>query len=183
MSKITINKMDAARRQIDAAIRMTFANEDPVAVLTVISAANRIVRDLCEKRGEIESYLSFTDWIKPGYEKQFWKAFNASANFIKHADDDPDAIFELNDEASDFLIVFTAKWYRDLGSATSLEMNTFATWWATQHDDVVKPEMIRYFEQSGVGLAFNELKRAIATLDREHRLKAGQMFLTNAARR
>jgi hypothetical protein len=33
MTKIRINKIDAARRQIDAAIRMTFGEEDPVAII------------------------------------------------------------------------------------------------------------------------------------------------------
>jgi hypothetical protein len=177
MPKITLNKMDTARRQIDAAVRMTFAGEDPVAIHSVASAGNRIVRDLSAKRGDIESYLRFTDWIKTGYEKQFWKAFNASANFIKHADDDPDAIFELDDEASDFLIVFTSKWYRDLGNATTRAMNTFMTWWALQHEEFVNPALIRQFERVGVH-AYTEVKRAMVSFDRKRRLEAGQLMLS-----
>jgi hypothetical protein len=38
MTKIRINKLDAARRQINAAIRMTFEGEDPVAIHSVIAA-------------------------------------------------------------------------------------------------------------------------------------------------
>jgi hypothetical protein len=68
MVKIRINKMDAARRQINAAIRMTFDGEDPVAIHSVIAAGHRIIRDICEQRGDIESYLRFTDWIAPGHE-------------------------------------------------------------------------------------------------------------------
>jgi len=178
MPKITINKLDAARRQIDAAIRMTFADEDPVAIHSVISAGNRIVRDICAKRGDIESYLRFTDWIKPGCEKQFWNAFNESANFIKHADDDPDGIFELDDEASDFLIAFSSKWYNDLGNAATKEMKTFITWWAMQHDNVVNPAVIGHFERAGVDQAFSELKKAMAKFNRKDKLKAGKMLLT-----
>jgi hypothetical protein len=58
------------------------------------------------------------------------------ANFIKYADKDSDAIHEMNDETSDFMIVFASKWYRDLGNSTSAEMNVFATWWALQHPGV-----------------------------------------------
>ena len=123
--------------------------------------------------------MRFTDWIREGYEKQFWRAFNASANFIKHADeDDSDAIFELDEESSDFLIVFASKWYRDLGNPASREMNTFVMWWAAQHDSMVNPEVISHFEQAGVSKPFGELKRALAVFDRKDRLKAGHVLLT-----
>jgi hypothetical protein len=121
MTKIRINKLDAARRQLDSAIRMTFAGEDPVAVHSVAAAGHRIIRDLCEQRGDIESYLRFTDWIAPGYENEFWTAMNASANFIKHADKDAEDIHEMDDETSDFMIVIASKWYRDLGNSLSLK--------------------------------------------------------------
>jgi hypothetical protein len=68
MAKIRINKIDAARRQLDAAIRMTFGGEDPVAIHSVVAAGHRIIRDICEQRGDIESYLRFTDWIREGHE-------------------------------------------------------------------------------------------------------------------
>lgn len=51
---IIINKLEAARRQLDAAIRMTFANEDELAIHTVAAAAYRILRDLLEKRGRFD---------------------------------------------------------------------------------------------------------------------------------
>jgi hypothetical protein len=49
-----IKKLEAARRQLDAAIRMTFANEDELAIHTVAAAAYRVVRDLLEKRGRFD---------------------------------------------------------------------------------------------------------------------------------
>jgi hypothetical protein len=121
MTKIKINKIDAAKRQLDAAIRMTFSGEDPVAIHAIAAGAHRIIRDICQKRGDIESYLRFTDWIADGHEKEFWSHFNASANFIKHADDDTNDIHEMDDELSDFLIAFASKWYRDLGNSLSIE--------------------------------------------------------------
>lgn len=51
---IIINKLEAARRQLDTAIRMTFANEDELAIHTVAAAAYRILRDLLEKRGRFD---------------------------------------------------------------------------------------------------------------------------------
>jgi len=48
---IFINKLEAARRQLDAALRMTLANEDELAIHTVAAAAYRILRDMLHKRG------------------------------------------------------------------------------------------------------------------------------------
>jgi hypothetical protein len=53
-AEIFVNKIEAARRQIDAAIRMTLANEDMLAIHTVASAGYRILRDLLEKRGKYD---------------------------------------------------------------------------------------------------------------------------------
>jgi hypothetical protein len=49
---LCINKIAAASRQLDAAIRMFFAKEDDLAVHTVASAAFRILRDVTKKRGK-----------------------------------------------------------------------------------------------------------------------------------
>lgn len=76
---------------------MTFEGEDPVAIHSVIAAGHRIIRDICEQRGDIESYLRFTDWIAPGHDREFWQAMNASANFIKRADKDAADIHELDE--------------------------------------------------------------------------------------
>jgi hypothetical protein len=56
---VYVFKIEAARRQIDAAIRMTFLNEDDLAIHTVASAAYKILRDLLIKRGEndVERHL------------------------------------------------------------------------------------------------------------------------------
>jgi hypothetical protein len=58
---IFINKLEAARRQLDAAIRMTFANEDELAIHTVAAAAYRILRDMLHKRGrhDLEELIRF----------------------------------------------------------------------------------------------------------------------------
>jgi hypothetical protein len=55
---------------MNAAIRMTFDGEDPVAIHSVVAAGHRIIR-IFVKRGDVESYLRFTDWIAPGHEQEF----------------------------------------------------------------------------------------------------------------
>jgi hypothetical protein len=48
---LRILKLAAAQRQLDAAIRMTFADEDSLAITTVAAAAYGILRNIAEKRG------------------------------------------------------------------------------------------------------------------------------------
>lgn len=50
---IGITKTVAAQRQIDAAIRIMFSGEDPLAVHTVVAAAFGIVKELTKKRDEV----------------------------------------------------------------------------------------------------------------------------------
>ena len=124
--KVRLNKTDAARRLLNAAIRMALAEEDPAAIHALVAGASRIIRDICEQRGDIESYRDVTALIAPGHEREFWKAWNASANFLKHAERNADDIHELDDEVAEFLIVVTTIWYFDLGNSPSPEMRVFA---------------------------------------------------------
>jgi len=51
LAKLNITKPEAARRQIDAGVRMLLASEDPVAAATAAAAAFRIVKDLSVHAG------------------------------------------------------------------------------------------------------------------------------------
>lgn len=179
MAKIRISKLDAARRQIDAAIRMTFAGEDPVAIHSVVAAGHRIIKDLCEKRGDIESYLQFTDWINPNYAKEYWQRLNASANFLKHADKDADHIHDMDDQTSDYMILFASRWYGALGNSLSIEMKVFAGWWMAYHPEHIKPDAIAKLEKAGI-INWRSLMNDREHLSRDDFLKLGQVALDRA---
>ncbi len=51
MAKTKINKLEGAQKQIDAAIRMLFRNEDPVAIYPIAAASLQVLRDLARARG------------------------------------------------------------------------------------------------------------------------------------
>jgi hypothetical protein len=106
MAKINVNKSEAARRQIDTAIRMLFSEEDPLAIHTIAGAAFRILRDLSGKKSD--SYMKKITqlMIKPGMESKFWRQWNNSTNFLKHSDIHPDSILEDFDEEANEGILF-----------------------------------------------------------------------------
>lgn len=180
MAKMRISKIDAGRRQIDAGIRMTFSDEDPIAIHSVVAAGHRIVRDLCEQRGDIEDYLRFKDVIVPGHEKEFWEYWNASANFLKHADRDPFGIHEMEDDVSDFLIVITSRWYVRLGCSASVEMRVFGGWWALQHPRTINAESL---QQAGFESLFPMAAQKMRGLDRRDRIELGRVTLERAKAR
>jgi hypothetical protein len=178
MATVSIGKLDAARRQIDAAVRMTFAGEDPVSIHSVAAAGTRIIRELCEQRGNVESYLRFTDWITPARAGKFWHQFNASANFVKHVENNADGICQLDEEEIDFLILAGAKLYRDLGNSYSDEMIVFGWWWALQHSDALTQEVLSEFEEvnktADLTLALRQMQHGTRAI----KLKVGESTLT-----
>jgi hypothetical protein len=177
-----INKLEAARRQLDAAIRMTFDTEDELAIHTVAAAAYRILRDILEKRGrhdkeelvragvydaarslahgqmsddEIEDLkqlqlfrlVSFVaedikvrgDQVTPsdvpvGLSKteklSDWQSMSAAANFLKHADRQPDATLPLDEVDNDALVIRACAAYAMLSRRPTAEMRVFYIDWS-----------------------------------------------------
>ena len=72
MAEIYITKLLAARRQLCAAIRMFFADEDDLAIHTVASAAYRVICDLKSQRGRDEVgdyYLTSIFYVVRDYRR------------------------------------------------------------------------------------------------------------------
>jgi hypothetical protein len=127
MAEIQVSKIEAAQRQIDAAIKMLFRNDDPIAVHTVIAAACRIVRDL-SKQADTPGWKQVMASIRPETENELWKGFGKAANFFKHADRDPnETINSIEEEVNDYLILMAFSLYRDLAPLTR-SMEVFKAW-------------------------------------------------------
>lgn len=61
-AEVLVTKLAAAQRQLDAAIRLWLAKEDPLAIHTLVSASYAIVTDLKFQRGRDET----VDWLMRG---------------------------------------------------------------------------------------------------------------------
>lgn len=139
MAKIRVNKIEAARRQIDVAIKWLFLNEDPIAIHTLASAAFRILRDISDKRNDSKMKQCLKAIIRPNMEKEFWTKMNKSANFFKHADKDHDAILDNVDEkVNDRVLLISCLYYQDLGYQITVEMSVLLSWYIAIYPDVFK---------------------------------------------
>ena len=138
MNEAGITKIEAAR-QFNAAIRMLFRNDDPLAVHTVAMVGLRILRDLAKNRGLEHTVDSM---IRLGKEREFWGAVNDRANFLKHADRDSlDILTPFPEHANDSLLMIASTYYEFLGKPPTLEMWGLAVWYCSIHPDVLSKDV------------------------------------------
>ena len=149
MASVSITKLSAAQRQIDAAIRILFSGEDILAVHTVVAAAHRIALDLAEKRNLAPYTKSIRETIAALYrqssektisnhelqhwadefeEKVFVPHLNHPANFLKHADRDAGKSLDQDSVQTDTLLLVSCVTYAELGLEYTAEMNAYCRW-------------------------------------------------------
>ena len=174
MALIQLNKIEAVQRQVDAAIRLTFNGGDGVAIHAVIQGAHQIIRDFYRGSGDSDAYLRLGDWIAPAHAARFWRFFDAAAAFLQAGAWDPEAVFELEEDTNDFMIVFAARWYQSRGYAATRTMRIFATWYVACNPGILRPEAM---PEAAVTTQMDAMSKALQGLDRRDRLRAGQMAL------
>lgn len=104
---VEVSKIDAARRQLLAAIRLYFLNGDAVAIHTLTAAALNVLVDLSKHRGVDHplSMRSIVETIRPELRQGFWNKLRAAERFFKHADKDPDGVLAFDTESTEFLLL------------------------------------------------------------------------------
>lgn len=97
---LKVSKTDAAKRQIETAIRFWFFSGDPVSVHTLAAAAHQILHDLGKKLGA-STILRDVPGIHPERKRELRELMSRYENFFKHADRDPDALLDFNPYATE----------------------------------------------------------------------------------
>ena len=137
MDKIKISKLDAARRQILTAIRLYFNNGDIVSTYTLATAAFKITQNICDRSPVLPD--SLTDWInqlvKPEAKKMFWSKLHETANFFKHADQDPDTVHEFYPVQTENMLFFAVYQYQILTDECLAEIRLFSIWYMLHHPE------------------------------------------------
>lgn len=179
MAEIKVTKLEAAQRQIDAAIMMLYRGDDPVAVHTVISAACRIMRDLCSK-ADSPNWRKLDEAIIPGKQKQAWKDFARAANFFKHADRDPDDILEgVHEEVNDHMIFISIILHDDFGQRT-VPMQAHYAWMMAHYPGSFDTERMKAEQPEMFEAAFSDHEQVFGQSSRQEKLEDGQLLLREA---
>jgi hypothetical protein len=130
------SKIAAARRQLDAAIRMFFVPEDSLAVQAVTSAAERILRDLAEHSAKSSIHEIVELYVRKGMEKQFWACFNESGSALKEANTEPGVIFEFDELSNGMGIFSCCLYYQRLGLPLTPDMRGFIWWYSLMNPEL-----------------------------------------------
>jgi hypothetical protein len=126
-----IDKSEAARRQIECAIRLVAAQDDELAVHTLTMAAFGILNDLAGARS-----ADYEVKFKPYFTKIGWSHLTKTANFLKHANRDPEGILaSLDPRENDRGIGFTLLLYRQVKRTLTPTMAAFHCWMLIRHPD------------------------------------------------
>ncbi|HEV2101041.1 MAG TPA: hypothetical protein VGR45_19200 [Stellaceae bacterium] len=151
-----INKIQAAERQLDTAIRLLFENIDRLSAYTLAAASREITDGLCEKKKQelfrqefarlgdaTEVRLSFREEMKILIkEKHYQEAmilFRSRQNLLKHADRDAGAEMKnLSIDELSYVILFAIKNFTLLENRMTAAMSVFIHWFGA-----VKPRLLK----------------------------------------
>lgn len=134
---ILISKLDAAKRQLDMAIRLFLNQEDPISIHTLSAASHTILRDL-SKQQQKESTLKDTmvKMGKPERQKDLEKMFNKAENFFKHANRDADTLLKFYPEETEWFIWDVCGMYLNLTNDNTPLIKVFNVWFNSKHPDI-----------------------------------------------
>ena len=126
-----ISKIEAAKRQLDCAIQLYLAEDDALSVHTLSRGAFRLLYDIYPTLRDD----GFSRDLEKLIQQLGWKNFNEAANFLKHADIDPDETYEVRERDTQMGIGFAIVLYRRLAVSYTPEMRTFDLWMKISNPD------------------------------------------------
>lgn len=136
--RITLSKLEVARRQLETAITMYFNGGDPVSTHTLAAASLEILRDLNNalQGSPMFSDLEASGIIKPDKLALARSAMRSAQNFFKHADKDPNGTLDFNPEATAFYLLDAIEKYRELSKENPPIVRVFGLWFRVQWTEV-----------------------------------------------
>lgn len=146
-----IDKITAAKHQLDTAIDLFFLDRDPISIRTLLSSAWNVLHDLLAKT-DLESSR---DWITKSFpdhsQKEIMGILKHDWSFFKHADRDPERILKFDDRANQELLMFAVNDFAQLTKATTFIMEVYQLWFIAKNEAIfenTKHENLFEFAQS-----------------------------------
>ena len=110
-----ISKLDAAKRQMETAVRLYFSEADPVWIHTLTWAVYQVLADINKSRS---GNPMVTEQILRGVladkVDEAKRRLSSAANFFKHADRDPGNVLAFDPAQTEVLLFDACSKYRDL---------------------------------------------------------------------
>jgi hypothetical protein len=131
---IRVTKLNAAQRQLRTAIRLWFADGDPIATHTLVSAAHEIIHRLFRNAGHSDLFWD-SSIIKDERRADFARLMKAPAAFFKHAKHDPEMELNFHPGINETLIAYSITGLQRMGIALDVEESVFLHWFALHHPE------------------------------------------------
>ena len=159
---IIVDKLDAARRQLESAITMFFEDWDVVSQHTLISAAYGILYDLSKQRG-IGGSVKDSRLVRPEDRPRFIRGIHLPQNFFKHAMTDSDGKLAFRYQVSHFFLFDAIRLFVLLRRSATERMKVFLVWFQLRYPDLFSlPPMEEEMNTIREGVTDPEVFKAIA---------------------
>ncbi len=122
-----IGKLEAARRQLEEAIRMLFEGRDSLAIHTLTAAAHQVLADLGQGQG-FGGYVRNKDLIKEGQWAEWKGVIKEAENFLKHADNDPNGQLTLDAKITELFLIDALMLYEFLSKTVPHAFLVYRVW-------------------------------------------------------
>ena len=134
-----ISKIEAARRQLETAIRLFFYERDSISIHTLASAAQEVLNALGGKQGQ-EPYIlgHFLKSVKEGRRKEVADKLREAQNFFKHADKDHDKEIKFDPESTLFVMWDACEMYARLTGEGTDSMKCFDQWFRMKYRETIE---------------------------------------------
>lgn len=177
-----LGKEEVAVRQLDTAIRLLFDGGDIVSVHTLACAAANVFRDILKAQGG-ETWRDAIIESHPGMQREVYATLVRAHNFFKHADRDPQAELQFDENTNDETIIVTTLEYSELlrlgarpgRTMLTTPMSVFQLWYFAKDPRV----LLEVPDDSGVQIltAANRLFPGLENIPRVEQLARGAEVL------
>ena len=124
---VEVTKLEAAIRQIDAAITLVFNSGDRGVIHTLADAAANIFSDVIESKNVCDSWREKVRSEHGLSNAKYRDVVHKAWNFFKHADRNPEGVLGFDERESEYLIFFATLECGGLNKL-SVQMQTFQLW-------------------------------------------------------
>jgi hypothetical protein len=140
--KIKLTKTEVATRHLRTAIRLWFADGDPVSIYTLAYAAHEITHTLHKKRGGKHGLLFDSPAMAKEVQERVTNAIKRRGNFFKHANRDATGTLVFDPDMNELIMIACASTLHSITNEYGREEFALHVWMFSQNPEgfIISPE-------------------------------------------
>lgn len=140
-----VSKLSAAKRQLNCAIEMWFADKDQISIHTLVVAAHQIIHDIHDKTLPGKPLFLNVPLADETVRRDFVGIFKEAANFFKHAnrDSNPGSTIEFSPFMTQIFFLYSIAGLSNLGETNSDTEKAYLMWFAIHHPNLANPQFVQ----------------------------------------